>query len=130
MLPPSHYSVQPIANRGPAKDTRLYGRFKVSHGIDSNTVSLRAVTRCVSKPTLACEPSLNQPPTKQPGRSSALMAPLIPKLQGYFAKFLRYHSLVRLSVLHHPTCVSFITAITSYHYTELYEPIEAHLVVS
>jgi hypothetical protein len=36
-----------------------------------------------------------------------LKAPLLPKLRGYFAEFLRQSSLAPLSILYPPTCVGF-----------------------
>ena len=36
-----------------------------------------------------------------------LKAPLLPKLRGYFAEFLRESSLAPLSILYPPTCVGF-----------------------
>ena len=39
------------------------------------------------------------------------MAPLIPKLRGYFAEFLNEGSLDRLGILYLPTCVGFGTRI-------------------
>ena len=47
-------------------------------------------------------------------------APLIPKLRGYFAEFLREVSLARLSLLDSPTCVGL-------RYGQLGEQMEAFL---
>ena len=35
------------------------------------------------------------------------MAPLLPKLRGHFAEFLRESYLAPLGILYHPTCVGF-----------------------
>ena len=35
------------------------------------------------------------------------MAPLLPKLRGHFAEFLRESYLAHLGILYHPTCVGF-----------------------
>ena len=42
-----------------------------------------------------------------PGYCSLYQAPLLPKLRGYFAEFLRESSLAPLSILYLPTCVGF-----------------------
>ncbi len=41
-------------------------------------------------------------------------APLLPKLRGYFAEFLRESYLAPLGILYHPTCVGF-----GYRYLEI-----------
>ena len=38
---------------------------------------------------------------------SLVRVPLLPKLRGYFAEFLKLDSLTRLSLLDSPTCVGF-----------------------
>ena len=49
-----------------------------------------------------------------------LKVPLLPKLRGYFAEFLRESYLAPLSILYLPTCVGFGTGIYYLRYYKLF----------